>query len=37
LEDELLLAALARMAPDDRQALINGLRALVAARKDISS
>jgi DNA-binding MarR family transcriptional regulator len=36
LEDELLLAALARMAPDDRQALINGMRALVAARKDLS-
>lgn len=37
LEDELLLAALARMAPDDRQSLLNGLRALVAARKDLSS
>jgi DNA-binding MarR family transcriptional regulator len=37
LEDELLVAALARMAPDDRQALINGMRALVAARKDLSS
>jgi DNA-binding MarR family transcriptional regulator len=37
LEDELLLAALTRMAPDDRQALIDGMRALVAARKELSS
>lgn len=37
LEDELLLTALARMAPEDRHALITGMRALIAARKDLSS